>query len=109
VLGVSWTSTTPLTSAISADVYGRAALGTIFGFIFSAMNVGLGAGAWLAGLDYDLTGNYHLVLLLNGFLGFAAAATILSTSVEPLRPRVAGPAPAAAAAEREPALGGTGA
>lgn len=84
VLGVSWTSTTPLTSAISADVYGQAALGTIFGFIFTAMNVGSGVGAWLAGFDYDLTGNYHLALVLNGFLGFAAAMTVLTARVRPL-------------------------
>ncbi|HEX5506206.1 MAG TPA: MFS transporter [Thermomicrobiales bacterium] len=85
VLGVSWTSTTPLTSAISADVYGRASLGMIFGFIYMAMNIGAGVGAWLAGLDHDLTGNYHLSLVLNGILGFAAAATILAVRVRPVR------------------------
>ncbi len=105
VLGISWTSTTPLTSAISADVYGRAALGTIFGFMFSAMNVGGGVGAWLAGLNYDLTGNYHTSLLLNGFLGFAAAAAVLSAKTRPLRPDAATPAPPLA--EPQPALSGT--
>ena len=48
VLGISWTSTTPLASAMAADIYGRASLATIFGFIFTAMNVGSGVGAWLA-------------------------------------------------------------
>lgn len=99
VLGISWTSTTPLTSAISADVYGQQSLGAIFGFIFTAMNVGSGVGAWLAGLDYDITGNYHLALMMNGALGFAAAATILLGSARPVtpRPRVHSvPAPATA-------------
>ena len=105
VLGVSWTSTTPLTSAISADVYGRASLGTIFGFMFSAMNVGGGVGAWLAGFNYDLTGNYHTSLLLNGFLGFAAAAAVLSAKARPLRPDAATPVPPLA--EPQPALSGT--
>lgn len=86
VLGISWTSTTPLTSAISAEIYGRASLGAIFGCIFTAMNVGSGVGAWLAGLDYDLTGNYQLALILNGLLGFAAAATILAAQPQPLWP-----------------------
>lgn len=104
VLGISWTSTTPLTSAISADVYGRASLGTIFGFMFSAMNVGGGVGAWLAGLNYDLTGNYHTSLLLNGFLGFAAAAAVLSAKVRPLQPAAT---PAQPVAEPQPALSGT--
>lgn len=84
VLGASWTSTTPLTSAISADIYGRASQGTIFGFIFTAMNVGSGVGAYLAGLDYDLTGNYRLALLFNGLMGFAAAAAIMAVKVRPV-------------------------
>ena len=73
VLGISWTSTTPLASAMAADIYGRASLATIFGFIFTAMNVGSGVGAWLAGLDYDITGNYHASLLANVAMGVAAA------------------------------------
>jgi MFS family permease len=87
VLGISWTSTTPLTSAISADIYGRASLGTIFGFIFSAMNIGSAVGAFVAGLDFDLTGNYHLSLLANGFLGFAAAAMVQGVRVRSLVPK----------------------
>lgn len=78
ILGISWTSTTPLASAISADIYGRASLGTIFGFIFTAMNVGSGAGAWLAGLDRDIFGNYNAALIANVVLGFAAAAVTLT-------------------------------
>jgi MFS family permease len=95
VLGISWTSTTPLTSAISADIYGRASLGTIFGFIFSAMNIGSAAGAFIAGLDFDLTGNYHLSLLANGFLGFAAAAIVQGVRVRSLVPKI-GATPAVA-------------
>lgn len=99
VLGISWTSTTPLTSAIGADVYGQASLGAIFGFIFTAMNVGSGVGAWLAGLDYDLTGNYHLSLMLNGFLGFAAAAAVFIGSARPIAaPARQGAAPVPAGA-----------
>ena len=110
VLGISWTSTTPLTSALSADIYGRASLGAIFGCIFTAMNVGSGIGAWLAGLDYDITGNYRVALLLNSFFGFAAAATILSLRVSPLAPPAGGDAtgPATPVEEREPALSGAG-
>lgn len=107
VLGISWTSTTPLTSAISADVYGRASLGTIFGCIFTAMNVGSGVGAWLAGFNYDLSGNYHLSLLLNGFLGFAAAAIVLAVRVRPLAPWTSQPPPAPVG-ERRAVVGGAG-
>jgi MFS family permease len=83
ILGISWTSTTPLASAISADIYGRASLGMIFGFIFTAMNVGSGVGAWLAGLDRDLVGNYNASLIANVIMGFAAAAVTLSIRKRP--------------------------
>ena len=83
ILGISWTSTTPLASAITADIFGRASLGTIFGFIFTAMNVGTGFGAWLAGLDRDITGNYQAALIANVAMGFAAAAVTWSIRMRP--------------------------
>lgn len=108
VLGVSWTSTTPLTAAISADVFGRASLGLIFGCIFTMMNVGSAAGAWLAGFNYDRTGSYGVSLLLNGFLGFAAAAVILAVRTRPLRREAGGIAPRVSAEEQYPIAGGAG-
>lgn len=83
VLGISWTSTTPLASAISADIFGRASQATIFSFIFTAMNVGTGVGAWLAGLDRDLFGNYQFALLANVAFGFTAAAVTMLVRVRP--------------------------
>jgi MFS family permease len=84
ILGVSWTSTTPLGSAIAADIFGRASIGTIFGFIFTAMNVGSGVGAFVAGLDRDLTGNYQAALIANVALGFLAAAATWSINMKPV-------------------------
>ncbi|RIK42738.1 MAG: MFS transporter, partial [Chloroflexi bacterium] len=102
VLGISWTSTTPLASAIAADLYGRASLGTVFGFIFTAMNVGTGVGAVLAGLDRDLVGNYHASLVANVAMGVAAAGMTLAIKVRPVV--VPQPAPAVIEAPA-PALG----
>ena len=102
VMGVSWTSTTPLTSALTADIFGRASLGTIFACIFTAMNVGVGVGSYVAGLDFDLTGNYNLSLVVNGLLGFAAAAAVQAVRVRPLIPL----APPPAAPVGSPAYGG---
>ena len=106
VMGISWTSTVPLTSAISAEIYGRASLGTIFGLIFTAMNVGVGVGSYIAGRDYDITGNYHLALIVNGALGFAAAALTQAVRLRPLVP--AAPALVPGAAVGEVAIGGAG-
>lgn len=89
VLGISWTSTTPLGAAIAADIYGRASIGTIFGFIFTAMNLGSAAGAWLAGLDRDNLGNYHASLVANVIMGVMAAAVTLSIRMQPYAARQA--------------------
>lgn len=100
ILGVSWTSTTPLGAAIAADIFGRASIGTIFGFIFTSMNVGSGIGAFVAGLDQDLTGNYQAALIANVVLGFLAAAATWSIKVQPFEAAETRPA----RERREPAL-----
>lgn len=80
VLGISWTATTPLTAAISADIYGRRHLGIIFGTMFSFMNIGFGAGSFLDGLAYDLYGTYRGALIVNAALGLLAAIAVLGVS-----------------------------
>jgi hypothetical protein len=50
------------------------------------MNIGVGVGSVIAARDYDITGNYQLALMINGFLGFAAAAVIQAVRVRPLVP-----------------------
>jgi MFS family permease len=76
VLGISWTATTPLTAAISSDLYGRKNLGLIFGTMFSFMNLGSGAGSFLDGLVYDSFGSYRVALLANAAMGLLAAAAV---------------------------------
>lgn len=86
VLGMSWTATTPLTAAIAADLYGRLRLGVIFGTMFTFMNLGFGAGAFLDGVAYDLMGNYRGALVVNVLLGLLAAGAVSQVKVarEPL-------------------------
>jgi MFS family permease len=78
VLGVSWTATTPLTAAISADLYGRANLGVIFGTMFTFMNLGFGVGSLLDGVIYDVAGGYEIALVINSILALLAAFAVLS-------------------------------
>ena len=80
VLGISWTATTPLTAAISSDLYGRKNLGIIFGTMFSFMNIGFGAGSFLDGLVYDMFGSYRAALFVNALLGALAAVAALQVS-----------------------------
>lgn len=95
VIGLSWTSTTPLGSAISADTYGRKNLGFIFGLMQGTMSMGSAIGAYCDAQVYDITGSYHYALLLNGFLGLAAALvtlTIREREPVPVLPRRGAPA-----------------
>jgi len=77
VLGISWTATTPLSAAISTDLYGRANIGVIFGTMFTFMNLGFGAGSFLDGVVYDSTGSYEAALVVNAVLGALAALAVL--------------------------------
>jgi MFS family permease len=74
ILGISWSATTPLTAALAADSFGPASIGLIFGTMFTFMNLGAGAGAFFDAVIYDVTGNYNVALLINGFAGVLAAA-----------------------------------
>jgi MFS family permease len=89
IIGFSWSSTTPLTSAICATIYGRRSLGTIFGLMFAIMPLGSAVGAALTGLLYDLTGSYEISLVLNLGFGIAAAIAVNLTRTGPIfeRPR----------------------
>jgi MFS family permease len=78
VLGISWTATTPLTAAIAADLFGPLRIGVIFGSMFTFMNIGFGAGAFIDGLTYDVTGGYSAALVANAVLGFLAALAVLT-------------------------------
>jgi len=80
VLGISWTATTPLTAAITADLYGRRRLGVIFGTMFTFMNIGFGAGSFLDGVVYDMTGGYDAALVANAALGLLAAAAVVGVT-----------------------------
>jgi predicted MFS family arabinose efflux permease len=77
VLGISWTATTPLSAAISTDLYGRANIGVVFGTMFTFMNLGFGAGSFLDGVVYDSTGSYEASLIVNAVLGAVAAIAVM--------------------------------
>jgi MFS family permease len=76
LLGVSWTSTGALTSAISADSYGLKHLGSIYGTMFTIMPIGSGIGAYLSGWIYEARHGYELSLILSCLVGLVAAAVV---------------------------------
>ncbi len=76
--GFSWVATAPLTSTLTADVYGLRALGTISGVTFVFHQVGGFGSVLLAGLLYDITGSYTVPFLLAGSLLIPAAISAFS-------------------------------
>ena len=76
--GFSWVATAPLTSTLTADVYGLRALGTISGVTFVFHQVGGFGSVLLAGLLYDVTGSYTVPFLLAGSLLIPAALSAFS-------------------------------
>ena len=63
----------PLTSSLTADVYGLRALATISGISFLCHQVGSFASILLAGYLYDVTGSYTIPFAIAGALLFPAA------------------------------------
>jgi MFS family permease len=76
LLGISWTSTGALTSAITADRCGLRNLGTIYGTMFTIMPIGTGVGAYLGGLIYEARHGYELSLIVSALAGLIAAVVV---------------------------------
>ena len=73
IAGFSWIATLPLTSSLTAEVYGLRAMGTISGITFMFHQIGGFTSVTLAGWLYDVTGSYTIPFAIIGsLLGFAA-------------------------------------
>ena len=71
--GFSWVASVPLTSSLTADVYGLKALGTISGITFFCHQVGSFVMILLAGFLFDVTGSYNIPFAIAGAFLFPAA------------------------------------
>ncbi len=87
VYGLDWIATVPPTINLTAQRFGRASVGVLYGWIFFAHMVGAALAAYLGGVMHDLFGDYTLAFFSAAALGFIAAA--FAMSVERLRPALA--------------------
>ena len=87
VVGFSWIATAPLSSTLTADVYGVKALGTITGISFLFHQVGGLAGVLLGGFLYDLTGSYTVPFDIAGAMLFPAALSAFTIKERAYSPR----------------------
>lgn len=79
LFGLDYIATVPPTTALVADAFGRKNVGTVFGWVFCAHQIGAAGAAWLGGVAREEFGSYGLAFLAAG--GLAIAAGLLSLSM----------------------------
>jgi MFS family permease len=75
--GITMAGTMSMTSALTADIYGRHSVGGILGVIFLVHQVGAATGSWLAGALFESTGGYGAAFTVAGVILLGAAALSL--------------------------------
>jgi MFS family permease len=75
--GITMAGTGSMTSALTADIYGRFSVSRVFGLMFLMHQTGAALGSWLAGALFETTGGYGLAFTLACVFLAAAAVTAL--------------------------------
>jgi MFS family permease len=78
IAGFSYWATAPLTTSLTADVYGLKTLGTLSGITFLIHQVGGAASIQFAGLMRDMAGSYTVPLTMAGIFLLPAALSAFS-------------------------------
>lgn len=81
LFGLDYIATVPPTTALTADTFGRANVGTVYGWIFCAHQVGAALASWLGGVTRDALGSYGPAFLASAVL--AVAAGVLALGIRP--------------------------
>ena len=77
--GMSWIATPPLTSSLTADIYGVRNIGTLNGLSTMSHQIGGSISVFMAGVLYDMTGAYEIPFAIAGL--FLLGATLASYAV----------------------------
>jgi MFS family permease len=78
IAGFSYWATAPLTTSLTAEVYGLKTLGTLSGITFLIHQVGGAASIQFAGFMRDMAGSYTLPLTMAGIFLLPAALSAFS-------------------------------
>ena len=70
-----------MASALSADIFGRFSVGSIFGLMFLIHQMGAALGAWLGGFLFDLSEDYGLAFGVSCALLVVGAGLSLTIDV----------------------------
>ncbi len=75
--GVTMGGTFAMTSALTATIYGRFSVGSVFGTMFLVHQTGAALGSWLGGALFEATGGYGAAFAVaSGALVVAAIVTM---------------------------------
>jgi MFS family permease len=76
IYGLDWIATVPPTVNLTATIFGRASVGTLYGWIWFSHMVGAAIAAYAGGFFRVLLGDYHLMFVSAGILGFIAVTLV---------------------------------
>jgi MFS family permease len=93
--GITMAGTGSMTSALTADIYGRFSVSSVFGLIFLVHQTGSALGSWLAGALFESTGGYGAAFVLACL--FLAVASVVALNVDRGARRIWRTAPASIA------------
>jgi MFS family permease len=78
--GVTMAGTGSMTSALTADIYGRFSVSSVFGLIFLVHQTGAAIGSWLAGALFESTGGYGAAFALA--CAFLMGAAVVALKID---------------------------
>jgi MFS family permease len=77
IAGGSWLATVPLTSSLTADIYGLRNLGTLGGLINMTHQIGGALAVVIFGLVFDISGTYDIAFTASAVLLVVASLTVM--------------------------------
>jgi predicted MFS family arabinose efflux permease len=77
LFGLDYIATVPPTTALVADIFGRRNVGTVFGWVFFAHQVGAAGASWFGGRIRDTMGSYELAFTIGGVIAITAGVVAL--------------------------------
>jgi sugar phosphate permease len=81
ISGFSLTGSFAMASALTADIFGRFSVGSIFGLVFLVHQMGAALGSWLAGFLFDVSGGYGIAFTVACGLLLVGAGLSLTIDV----------------------------
>ena len=83
IAGLSWLASVPLTTSLTAEMYGLKKIGVLSGMVFMVHQAGSATSIYLGGLLYDRYGSYTIAFATAAALLFGAS--LLSFSIREKR------------------------